>query len=35
MMFDPYLRKYWDDPRWAAILNKAGLYEAWVRYRGA
>jgi TolB-like protein/Tfp pilus assembly protein PilF len=35
IMFDPYLRKYWDDPRWAAILKKAGLYEAWVRYRGA
>jgi tetratricopeptide (TPR) repeat protein len=32
MMFDPYLRKYWDDPRWVAILKKAGLYEAWVRY---
>ena len=35
MMFDPYLMKYWDDPRWAAILKKAGLYEAWVRHRGA
>jgi TolB-like protein/Tfp pilus assembly protein PilF len=35
MMFDPYLRKYWDDPRWAAILKKAGLYESWIRYRGA
>ena len=35
MMLDPYLRKYWDDPRWAAILKKAGLYESWVRHRGA
>jgi len=35
MMFDPYLRKYWDDPRWAATLRKAGLYEAWVRNREA
>jgi len=35
MMFDPYIRKYWDDPRWAAILKKAGLYESWVRHRGA
>jgi TolB-like protein/Tfp pilus assembly protein PilF len=35
MMFDPYLRKYWDDPRWESILKKAGLYEAWVKNRGA
>ena len=35
IMFDPYLRKYWDDTRWAAILEKAGLYEAWVENRGA
>ncbi len=35
IMFDPYLRKYWDDPRWADILKKVGLYEAWVRHRGA
>jgi len=33
IMFDPYLRKYWDDPRWAVILEKAGLYEAWLEHR--
>lgn len=33
IMFDPYLRKYWGDPRWAVILGKAGLYEAWVEHR--
>ncbi len=34
IMFDPYLRKYWDDPRWPVILKKAGLYEAWLKHRG-
>ncbi len=34
MMFDPYLRKYWGDPRWDEILKKAGLYEAWLKHRG-
>jgi len=33
IMFDPYLRKYWGDPRWAVILGKAGLYEAWLKHR--
>jgi len=33
IMYDPYLRKYWDDPRWATILKKAGLYEAWLKHR--
>jgi len=35
IMFDPYLKKYWDDARWAVILKKAGLYEAWLKHRGA
>ena len=35
IMFDPYLRKYWDDPRWAVILKKAGLYEAWLKHSAA
>ena len=33
IMFDPYLRKYSGDPRWAAILKKVGLYEAWLKRR--
>jgi len=33
IMFDPYLRKYSGDPRWAAILKKVGLYEAWLKHR--
>ncbi|MCW8873041.1 MAG: tetratricopeptide repeat protein, partial [Xanthomonadales bacterium] len=34
MMFDPYLRRFWGDPRWDEILKKAGLYEAWLKNRG-
>jgi hypothetical protein len=34
MMFDPYLRRFWGDPRWDEILKKAGLYEAWLKHRG-
>ena len=33
MMFDPYLRQFWGDPRWDEILKKAGLYEAWIENR--
>jgi TolB-like protein/tetratricopeptide (TPR) repeat protein len=33
MMFDPYLRRFWGDPRWDEIIKKAGLYEAWMVHR--
>jgi TolB-like protein/Tfp pilus assembly protein PilF len=34
MLLDPYLRKFSDNPRWAALVKKVGLYDAWLRHQG-
>jgi TolB-like protein/predicted TPR repeat methyltransferase len=31
MLYDPMLTQFADDPRWAEVLKKVGLYEAWLR----
>jgi tetratricopeptide (TPR) repeat protein len=31
LLSDPFLVKFSDDPRWTTLLQKMGLYEAWLR----
>ena len=31
ILHDPFLNQLSEDPRWAKILKKVGLYEAWLR----
>lgn len=33
ILTDPYLASFSGDPRWADIVRKAGLYEAWVKHK--
>ncbi len=33
ILYDPMMTQFSDDPRWAEVLKKVGLYEAWLKTR--
>ena len=33
ILYDPLMTQFSDDPRWAEVLKKVGLYEAWLKTR--